>query len=250
MTIQQILLAHGAIAPVDAADFDGTNDYATRGAGLTNAVDSKQMTFVMWQKRDTSQGPYLCGSTDSNPPIECLIAPSGANKLEIIVKNAASTNILSIVSTTTTSTSAWQCWMVSVDLADAAKRFIYLGDTSDLGTVTAYTNDTMDFTPSNWSIGAYPDGALKYDGGIAEMYLWTGVYTDFSVTANRRMFIDALGKPVGSATAIATLGAPDIYFHLNDGETANNFVLNNDGGDGGAFTVTGALSTYATSPSD
>ena len=117
-----------------------------------------------------------------------------------------------------------------------------------------YTDDTLDIALADWAVGALASGLEKFDGGVAELMFWPGVYTDFSVTDNRRMFISGVGKPVdpaANAGAFETLGAPAVYFHLDNGETANNFVANNDGGaTGGAFTVTGALTTYASSPSD
>lgn len=247
----------GGRAPflVDAADFDGTNDYATRGAGLTNAADSKLMTFVMWQKSDTvsSGRVYLgCSTTLAGATDRFSVSLGVANKFYIIGKNSSGTTVLDFNTTTSASTTVWQCLMCSVDLLDNTKRFLYLGDTNELNSNT-YVNTAMDFTVADWSVGAQADGSTKIDAGQAEMMLWTGVYIDFSVEANRRLFFSATGKPVdpnAAGGAIATLGAPDIYFHLNDGEAADNYVANNDGGDGGAFTVTGALTTYASSPSD
>lgn len=144
--------------------------------------------------------------------------------------------------------------MISVDMADTNKRHIYQGDAVKTGGWFTYTDAAIDFTNSDWSFAADPDGSTKHDGGFAEVMFWPGVYIDFSQTANRRKFISSSGKPINPSAgggAIATLGAPAIYFHLDDGETANNFVANNDGGaTGGAFTVTGALTTYGSSPSD
>ena len=252
MTTQQILLGLGGGLPLiqaDAADFDGTNDYALRGAGLTNAADSKLMTFVMWQKADVVSTSYYVDTTDARFTVQKL----DTSRFSVNGQNSVGTGILTMTSLANVSTTAWQCWMCSVDMTSTLKRWIYLGDTDNFFSAATYTDDVIDFTVIDWATGATTIGTSKFDGGLAEVMLWTGVYTDFSVQANRRLFFSVTGKPVDPNTpggAIATLGAPDIYFHLNDGEVANNFVANNDGGDGGAFTVTGALSTYATSPSD
>lgn len=234
---------------VDAANFDGTNDYATRGAGLTGAADSKLMTLAVWLKPDASTLQYILQAQAGQMWVEI----NGSGKINVQAANAGTTTILDVTSTNAIGTSAWKCVLASFDLTDTAKRFLYFGDSSEL-TVGTYTNDTMDFTVSNWAVGATTGGASKYNGGMAELLFWPGVYVDFSSQSNRRLFVDGSGKwvdPTDASGAIATLGAPIIYFHLNDGETANNFVANNDGGaTGGAFSVTGSLSTYASSPSD
>lgn len=236
-----------------AADFDGTSDYATRGANLTNANDSKLMTFVMWQKADSSASKnYFGGFTTVGGSTPRMYISGTVGLFEVLARNVSGSARLVLQTSTAPSTTAWQCLMCSVDMADTAKRHLYLGDTNELNVVT-YTDDTLDFTVADWAVGANADGTTKIDGGLAEVFFWAGVYIDFSVEANRRLFFGANGRPAdpnASGGAIATLGVPDVYFHLNRGETANNFVANDDGGDGGAFTVTGALSTYASSPSD
>lgn len=237
----------------DAADFDGTNDYALRGAGLTSAADSKKFTLCGWIFADDVASTHRLFSGPSSQTLNVALGESGSGILSIIGYNAATTKILDVAATSFPA-SAWRCVMCSFDMADAAKRHLYLGDTSKLDTVTTYTNDTIDFTTTQWSVGATNAGNAKFDGGMAEWMFWDGVYLDLSVELNRRMFISGTGKPIdptAAGGAIATLGAPRVYFHLNDGEAANNFVANDDGGaTGGAFTVTGALSTFASSPSD
>ena len=239
----------GGAGGVDAADFDGTNDYATRGAGLTNAADSKLFTFVMWTKADAVGGRYFTGVTTLGGSTLRFSVHEQSGVFFLQASSPGGTNILNINTTTAPSTTAWQCLMCSVDLADTAKRHLYLGDTNELN-VNTYTDAAIDFTLADWAVGARPDGSGKHDGGLAEMYFWTDAYIDLSVLANRRLFISNLGQPAGPGGAVSALGIPDVRFHLNDGETANNFVANVGNGDGGAFTVTGALSTYASSPSD
>lgn len=238
---------------VDAASFDGANDYATRGAGLTGAADSKKFTLVFWTNGPSGGDYILCSSGSVGGGVGRFFSQKrGANShLQIVVQDTAGADALDIESNTTMAPAgSWRCRMISVDMADTAKRHMYFAD-SDVLSVTKYVNTTLDFTDADWAIGAAANGSNKYSGGLAEFFFWPGVYVDFSVEANRRMFITASGKPVDPTVALAALGAPAIYFHLDDGETANNFVANNDGGaTGGAFTVTGALSTYASSPSD
>ena len=137
--------------------------------------------------------------------------------------------------------------MVSFDLSDVAKRHLYYGDTDELN-VTTYTNDTIDLTLADWGVGASGDGSVKFQGGLAEMMFWPGVYIDLSSTSNRRLFVSAGGKWVNPASAIATLGSPIVRFHLDKGEAATGFATNR--GTGGNFAITGTLTIDSTSPSD
>ncbi len=239
---------------VDAANFDGTNDYATRGAGLTGAADSKLWTMVFWAKFGaTTNGARIFGGATAvgGSQLRFDISINASAKLNIATQDSGNGAVLTVPSLTSLSTSAWQCWMLSFDMADAAKAWMYLGDTADIGSASDYANASADLTLADWAVGAKPNGGNKLNADVAELYLWDGVYVNFSTQSNRRLFYGADGKPVTPAAAIAALGAPRVYFHLNDGETANNFVANDDqGATGGTFTVTGALSTSATSPSD
>lgn len=79
---------------------------------------------------------------------------------------------------------------------------------------------------------------------MADMFMWAGQVIDFSVLANRRKFIDAGGKPVDPAIAIAEFGTPT-DFHSGD---ATGFIPNQ--GSGGAASIDGSLTNASTSPSD
>jgi len=81
----------------------------------------------------------------------------------------------------------------------------------------------------------------RYIGGMSNFYFST-TYTDFSVEANRREFVDALGKPVELDPALVSAAA----VYLEGDYTA--FGVNS--GPGGNFTVNGALTAASTSPSD
>ena len=73
---------------------------------------------------------------------------------------------------------------------------------------------------------------------------------DFSSSTNVDKFVATGNYPenIGSNGSTAYGAACAMYLHLDDGETANNFALN--AGTGGDYTVTGALTTCPTSPSD
>ncbi len=82
-------------------------------------------------------------------------------------------------------------------------------------------------------------------GDLSEFYFAPGQFLDLTVTANRRKFISASGKPVdlGSSGALPTGTAPAIFF------SGNAAAFSTNQGTGGAFTLTGSLTNASTSPS-
>lgn len=240
----------------DSADFDGTNDYASRGADL-GASDSKLGLFCFWARLDGGDGVNFAAFSASSALgggfARFRVFRTNLNVWQFQASDSGGASRLDLRSTNTYTAGATWLWVAaSWDVSDVTKRHLYVGDTADM-TVTTFTNTTLDYTWPDWALGGFPGGTNKFNGCLAEEFFFPGVYLDLSVQANRRLFYSAAGKPVdpnASGGAFATLGFPAAYFHLNDGETANNFAANDDGGTGGAFTVTGTLTTGSTSPSD
>jgi hypothetical protein len=235
-----------------AVRFDGTNDCMLLGGGLPTAADSKLLTGSVWLRKQGSDGSdedivsNIVGATGAY----CRLRKVSGNRLAIQLRNVAAGTVICLISSSTNITVAngWQHIAFSVDLADTGKRHIYRNDASDLALVTTYTNDTVDFTADNWSIGSGPGTANKFDGEVADLMLWPGAYLDLSVEANRRLFIDAGGKPVdpGPYGTRPGLGVPALFLR----GPANSFHQHKGTGGSWGFTVTGALTEASTSPSD
>lgn len=230
---------------VDAADFDGTNDYLTRGADLTGIADGKAGALSFWVRIDGGDGGTMdiVGGTSF---FRCL--KNTSNQFSVLgFTSAGGGAILSIrTSGAYTAGATWLHVLASWDLATAAAH-LYINDVSDLVSTTL-TDDTINYTAGEFAVGAFNTGVLKFNGCIAEAWFNTA-YIDFSVEANRRKFIDADGKPVdlGADGSTPTGGAPLVYLHLDDGEAVANFAVNAGTGEG--FTITGTLDTADTSPS-
>ena len=253
VSIHQTLFAtyDNPMIVVDSADFDGTNDYMTRGAGLTGAVDSKSGIFAAWARMDGGDGAVRSIiSATTVGGLFFIVDRTPLNKFLVQGMNAAGTIILSLPTVNSYVASAtWRGILSSWNLATGAGH-LYISDASDLGT-TILTDDTVDYTYTDWFIGANTAAGLeKMNGALAEVYFAPGQYLDFSLVANRRKFISASGKPVhlGSTGALPTGTAPLVYQHLDDAEAVANFATNR--GTGGNFTITGTLDTGSTSPSD
>jgi len=255
MTIHQTLMAgyDNPLRVVDSADFDGTNDYMTRGAGLTGAADSKSGTLSVWIRIDGGNGTgrrILSSSTvvgaNVQPKIDIFIGTT--NSITFNLRNSGLSVILSMGTGAYTSSSTWLHVLASWDLATLS-RALYVNDV-DVGIYSTTTDDTIDYTNADYAVGAYPDGDQKFNGCIAELYFAPGQYLDFSKVHNRRKFISASGKPVhlDATGSLPTGTAPIVYLHLDDGEAVANFATNR--GTGGNFSITGTLDTGSTSPSD
>lgn len=233
--------------PVNAVDLDGTNDYLTRGAGLTGAADSTQGILSFWLRLDGGDASTMYLFADDSLFVE--VARNTSNKIYV---NLYGTFILLSLTTTSTYTSGagWTHVLMSWDTNFSAGNklsHIYKNDVDDK-VVSSDPNAAanVDYTRSNWVIGATAAGGSKLNGCLAEFYFAPGQYLDFSNSANRRKFISAAGKPVdlGVDGSLPTGTAPIIY--LNN--PAASFGTNK--GTGGNFTITGTLDTASTSPSD
>lgn len=233
-------------------NFDGTNDYLTRGAGLTGGADSKLMTTSFWFKANVdnttlriARGTSTAGGSTARG-ISFLRGPSGVGTgSNSVGVNAFGTGGTIVFQTLPTSDQAkvaagWQHFMVSVDVSDTGKRHFYLNDADGGATWPDYNNAVIDFTTGDTAIGAAPDGTNKLNGDLADFMVWAGVYLDLSVVANRRLFISAAIEPVNPQVAIDLLGTPLIAFH---GDTAS---WHTNKGSGGGFTENGALADGAT----
>jgi hypothetical protein len=236
---------------VDAADFDGTNDFIRRAA-LTGAADSKTGILSFWLRLDGGDGSGLqlmMGGTGALASFG--VARSASNVLSISGQSSAGgSTVLSMASASTyTAGATWRHLLASWDLANAAGH-LYVNDVQDRAGSPTLTDSIVDYTVDSWTIGAAINDVFKTDGALAELYFAPGQYLDFSLVHNRRKFISASGKPVhlGTDGSMPTGTAPLVYLHLDDAEAVANFATNR--GTGGDFSITGTLETGSSSPSD
>ena len=254
MSQQQVLVSYPwRQIIVASADFDGTNDFMTRGAGLTGASDDDIGILSFWARFDAGTGGQIILDGDTvlgggaNPRVQVNRATS-SGVVSILGYNLAGTNILDLRTTSTFSAgTSWWHFLASWDLSAAATHF-YVNDASDKNAVTV-TSSAIDYTLADWGIGASPSGGNKFDGCLSEVYFAPNQFLDFSTESNRRKFISAIGKPVSLGTdgSTPTGVAPLVYQRLAGGEAVANFATNR--GTGGDFTITGTLDTGSTSPS-
>jgi hypothetical protein len=239
---QQILAAGGFT--VGAIDFDGTNDYLTRGADLTGLADGKQGTLSVWLRIDGGNGTDRRILTNTSQRF--AVVRSSANVFLINGNNSAGAGILTLTTLNTyTAGASWIHLLASWDLAAGAAH-LYINDTSDVDS-NSTVNDTIDYASGNVAVGAAVAGGNPWHGAMAELW-FAGTYMDLSSSSNRRKFIDANGNPVdlGYTGAIPTGTQPALFLRSAIGQAASVFATNK--GAGGNFTVNGAPAVASSSP--
>lgn len=247
---------------VDAAEFDGTNDYLQRTTNLTGAADSKNGIMSFWfNAANNNERRILAYNGTLGTAAQFIIGNAstdiGGDPAKISTKvslgnGTGSTNLSSITSAQLV-VNTWHHVLWSWDVATSTVN-VYVNGTNVFSAPNtgAITNANMGYSGTRTLTVAADDngGANKLTGAIAELYFAPGQFLDFTVQANREKFRSAAGKPVdlGATGSTPTGAAPQIFLHLADGEAPANFGTNRTGT--GNFTVTGALTTFTTSPSD
>jgi hypothetical protein len=199
-----------------------------------------------WARLDGGDGNVFSLLQSANFAVS--VSRGSVGWIEFVCANSGGGTILNMrTSNTYAASAAWRHILASWDLA-AGVTHLYVSDVSDKVTNTV-TNDTIDYTATNWYLGAESTGNNKLDGCLAEYYFAPGQYLDFSAEANRRKFISAAGKPVylGYDGSLPTGVAPLVYSRLYGADAAANFARNR--GTGGNFTITGTLDIASSSPS-
>ena len=241
-------LAPAAGFTANAVNFDGTNDWLTRGGALTGAVDNVNLLLSIWFNVTGGDGTFLRWFLGAGGPI--LLSRDNTNEIFFRIESPPGPVSLwqftSDALFSTTSNPGWHHLLIAAELDVTPVGQIYLDDTPlAITEITVPTAGDVDWTDTDWSVGGTLVGNTLHKGDFSEFYL-TNEYLDISVEANRRKFIDAAGKPVdlGSDGSTPTDITPLVFF---SGETVD---WHTNKGSGGGFTENGALTTASTSPTD
>lgn len=229
------------------ADFNGTNGSLSQVVALAGVSSGKafSISFRLQPDTDGSSGAtmiFALGKSGGVNP-RLYIQRGNTNNLNIIATDSSGVTILN-ASTSAGSIAQNTAYFVqiSIDLANASNRSIYIDGASASVTWTTYSNSSISFSDANRpTIGAIYNSsdtmAQYFDGKLSELF-FTTEYIDFSQESNRLKFRDAFGNPVdlGSDGSKPTGTAPAIYMRFDP----SNFGKNS--GTGGDFTVTGTIS--------
>lgn len=224
----------------NGVNFDGANDYLTRGAGLTGAADGKEFTVSFWFKTTQAVGAVILDTPNGRVSITSDVA-AGVMTFDFDFLKSNDDGVAELSSTVDVNDGLWHHIICSFNAATDEK-YIFVDDASSIS-VGTFIDGIVDFTDTNCGIFATSSGTSKFDACIADFWM-TLSFFDISVQANRRKFIDASGNPVdlGSDGSTPTGTAPLIFF---SGATAS---WHTNKGSGGGFTENGALSDCASDP--
>lgn len=191
--------------------FDGATDYLD-GNALTGIADGKKGTFVCFFYCDDVPASGERIITNTGPRFTVERSSTGA--ISVVGRNAANTLILSqATSGTPCSTAGSYVLMLSFDLASAGSMKIYVNDVDQGITSTTFTDDSIDYTVTEWSIGGSVGGTLLLNGDIYSIWFDPTTNLDFDTESVRRKFADVNNVPlfVGSHGELPT-GTPPILF--------------------------------------
>jgi len=236
---------------VDAATFDV--DYMRTAALFTGLADGPLATICFAVKFDAA-GDGVFQRIFNHNGSQFQVYKDASNILNLIVQDATFVTQLKLTSTSSyTSANGWLRVNASFNInfgAGSKIGYLYINDVDDK-TVSNDVGAAANIgytTGSSWSVGENAGaGTQLLKGSLAELWFSGTTAIDFSSTSNRRNFILSGLCPVNLGSN-PTGSSPDCYLHLDDGEAVANFATNR--GTGGNFTITGALATAETSPSD
>lgn len=228
----------------NAVDLNGSNTYLSRGADLSGISDGKELTVSLWFRLDGADSSRI--SFLAFDSVTWSIFRHEGNTIRASMATSGGSGNLTLISSSTyTSSATWHHLLIAADLANSVAD-IYVDDADDEnGAQTVTANSNMDFTRGDFTIGSFVGGGNLFNGCMADVWLDT-TYIDITQESNRRLFIDADGKPVnlGSDGSGPTGSQPVVFC---SGETAS---WHTNKGSGGGFTENGALTDCSSSPSD
>jgi hypothetical protein len=226
--------------------FDGAADYLSRTTALTGIADGKTFTVNLSFSYTAGTTKYIV--TFGSYTFSILVNSLGS--LNISANNSAGTQIL-LATTPNSSIVAARNYTLtaSMDLANAANRFVYLNGVAQSVTWSIYTNDTIDFalaTPS-YIVGRNIS-TTYFNGKIGALWFNTS-YIDLSAPDNLAKFVTGTGidaKPVdlGATGELPTGTSPIIYLPMYGNNAGKNY------GTGGDFTVNSGPYTGARGPNE
>ncbi len=234
------------MANANAAGFGGTNEFCDLQAAYTGAADSKLWSMALWINPDSlAADRWVLSGVDVGVQYLVRVLTNGQIRIQAS-KVSIGSGVEGASSAGDITTGSWQCFMASVDMADTGKRHMFRGDTDILSSWITYVNENLRFTVADANmIGARwtgAGGATPWSGGLSILWMNFGQYIDFSIEANRRIFVAADGKCpqllADSADGdVGGLGQPILFLNNTLATYQTNL------GTGGGLTENGTLAS-------
>ena len=196
--------------------FDGSTDYLD-GNALTGIADGKKFTVVGYLR--FANAASANEDVIQNTGAQFIFRRTSTGNIQVVGENSAGTIILNIVTTGTPCSAAGTYKvMASGDLATAASARIYINDVQQTVTETTFTDDTIDYTVAEWSVGGSVTGTNLFTGDIYLLWFDPTSNLAFSTESVRRKFIDVNGVPVylGKKGELPTGSSPILFLGYDD----------------------------------
>ena len=226
-----------------AVAFDGST-YLTRGAALTGAANSAYITTSVWFN--------ITGGTDGTFMQICGVPYTGnrtcmgrtaANFFRVMARDTIGTSWYENSTNTYTPTSnpGWHhaVWSTQFDGINTGGYYI---DGVSTGVGDTYGPATLNWSLSNWAVGANTTGGELLTGQIAQLYVNQSTFVNLENSSVRAKFYNNGPVDFGADGSIPT-GTQPIVFMNNP---AASFGTNR--GYGGNFSVTAGSLTNVAGP--
>lgn len=238
--------------PINAVNFDGTNDFTRLSTDLTGNAESKVMIISFWF--DLQGGDPGSMSIYAVTGIRMAIFRTTSLRWRIQGLDTTGVSVVRMDTAQLYSTTfnpgrhhLLATWDTAAAPAD--RMALYIDGVPNL-IITDNNDDLIDWTRNSHQIGASATSADKLNANIGQLYInneasltRTGLGQTINST-DLKKFYRAGDHPVdlGVDGSIPTGAVPRMFF---DGNTS---TWHRNEGDGGTFTLTGTLTTAADAP--
>lgn len=192
-------------------NFNGTTTYLDTNA-LTGIADGKKGSF-MWHGRfanAASATEIIHDATNSR----FRVSRTATGNIAVLGLNAATTTILSKTANAMPCAAAGVYKiLVSWDLAVPGSYKIYINDVAAATSTGTFTDDSIDYTTTEHSIGGGATGTAFFAGDMYSYWFDPTSALDFSTESVRRKFFSASGVqvPLGRNGELPTGTAPILF---------------------------------------
>ena len=198
-------------------NFNGSSTYLD-GNAYTGIADGKKGTiFIIARFANAATGTETLHDSTGN---RFQITRTSLGQIRVVAKNTTPTNILDMSTTgfpRPCLSAGTYAIMISFDLTTAGSSRIWVNDQPFNTVETTFTNDTIDYTTTENSIGGSPSGGSLFSGDVYTFWFDPTQNLEFNTESIRRRFVDPNGVPVwlGANGELPTGTAP-IVFHAYD----------------------------------
>jgi len=226
--------------------------YSQRVGVLNGVSDTKKVSGSAWIKRTTSAtAEYLWAGKNDSDTVNFAFYIDSSDQVNVLGLNSSGTTILQLITDDTIADTKWHHVCFSADLENSLA-YVYIDRTAaTLGTSTT-TDDYIDCKNcTTWTIFDDGNATGVFTGSADDFLLWHSSYIDLTDEDTLRRLISSDGiTNYGNSGPTAGTPKPVGYGPGGVGPTdgteaiivfTSSFLVN--GGTGGAFTVSGTLSS-------